>query len=120
MNMPQMPGVAQSNEKAQDASPVAPSVLLNVPSHIEEDLFQKPILDTVENKNASNVVVPLVPKNGIEVEATRIGFYNQMRIREGDKFLVRKFEDLGEWMKCVDPALEKKRLEFFKLKKAKK
>jgi hypothetical protein len=57
---------------------------------------------------------------GIEVVATRKGFYNQRRISEGEKFIVKKKENLGEWMKCVDPALERERFNFFKNKKAKK
>lgn len=68
----------------------------------------------------SKVDVPLVPKKGIPVTATRKGFYGQRRLRSGDKFVVKNFEDLGEWMECEDRGLEKKRREFFRKKKAKK
>lgn len=56
----------------------------------------------------------------IEVVATRRGFYDNQRKTEGESFTIKNFDEIGEWMKCVDSQLEKKRLEFFKQKKAKK
>lgn len=96
------------------------SLTLDAPSH--EDAFQGPVIDTPENNlnNKSEVSIPLVPKKGIEVVALRKGFYNQMRWNEGDKFLIRSEKEFGEWFKCTDSYYEKKRLEFYKEKKAKK
>lgn len=87
---------------------------LSLPGEMEEKVeYHNP------EENNSEVKIPLAPKAGIEVMATRKGFFGSMRKREGDKFIVPKFESLGEWMVCVDPALEKKRVEFFKMKKQK-
>lgn len=73
-----------------------------------------------EKDLSSNINVPLVPKKGIAVMATRDGFYGQQRYSSGDEFVVKSFEKLGLWMKCEDSNIEKKRVEFFKKKKAKK
>lgn len=83
---------------------------LEVPSHI-------PSYESAESKNSS-LVTPPAPKKGIEVEALRKGFYNQHRLKEGEKFTVKTFEELGEWMKCTDPDLQKKHYENLKIKKA--
>ena len=84
----------------------------------EEEIKQEYI--TPESSNSSSISIPKFSSKGIEVVATRKGFYNQRRISEGEKFIVKKKENLGEWMKCVDPALERERFNFFKNKKAKK
>lgn len=70
----------------------------------------------------SEVKVPLVPRKGIDVTATRKGFYGQLRVKSGDKFVVKNLESLGTWMKCDDPDWERKRIKFLenKNKKAKK
>lgn len=54
----------------------------------------------------------------IEVVATRLGFYANVRRSTDDKFKVEKFSQLGSWMVCVDRTLEKKRQEMIKAKKA--
>lgn len=72
---------------------------------------------TMDNTDSTRVDVPKAASNGIEVVATRSGFFAQQRKVEGDKFFVSKFEQLGEWMKCLDTEMEKKRVAFFKEKK---
>jgi len=93
------------------------SVDLTVPNHEVND---KPSIISPEENNDSVVSVSKSHSNGIEVVALRKGFYNQNRIREGEKFTVKNFEDLGEWMKCLDPDIEKEKNKFFKEKKANK
>lgn len=55
----------------------------------------------------------------IDVVATGKGFYKQQRIKEGDKFVVAKFEQLASYMRCVDPAIEKMRLQMMEERKQK-
>lgn len=85
------------------------------PSHEEE----KVQVISPDDDNDSIVPVPLT-KQVIKVVATRKGFYGQERIPAGREFSVSSFKALGEWMKCLDPEMEKKRIQFFKDKKAKK
>lgn len=110
---PQAPFTEGSGEQSS-----GPDVGLNVPSH---DPVPAPPKSDVSLPPPSNQV-PVVPgrQGGIKVEATRKGFYNQMRYKEGDQFVIRSEEEFGEWMKCLDPSMEKKRAEFFKQKKARK
>lgn len=98
-----------SEKKTEDSSEG-----LNPPAHEEKVKIINP-----EDDNDSVVPVPLT-KQVIEVVATRKGFYGQVRISEGTKFSVASFDDLGEWMKCTDKEIEKKRVKFLKDKKAKK
>lgn len=96
------------------------NVLSETPSEASEPSPVEVKPEIIKPNEADNEVkIPIVPKGGIEVVATRKGFYGQMRKREGDVFTVPKFESLGEWMRCKDPVLEKKRVEFFKEKKKK-
>lgn len=88
---------------------------LQAPSHEVE--APAPVIKDAGEMD-SDVAMPLVPKSGIKVVATRKGFYNQLRVKEGDEFIIKDFSKIGEWMKCVDPALERKRVEFYKNKKA--
>jgi hypothetical protein len=74
----------------------------------------------IQYEVSTEVKMPVAPSKGIEVVATMNGFYNQSRKKDGDKFFVKSFEELGSWMICIDPVLEKKRQEFLKQKKAKK
>jgi len=57
---------------------------------------------------------------GIEVIALRAGFFKQARKEEGDKFKVSKMENLGNWMKCLDPEQEEEHQDYIKAKKKKK
>lgn len=90
---------------------------LDAPTH-DESVIQKPIIENPEADLDSNVDIPVVSSKGIKVVSTRDGFFNQQRLKSGTKFVVPKFEDLGQWMKCEDPVIEKKRIEFYKNKKA--
>jgi hypothetical protein len=129
--MPQMPSIKSStvvgnseasssfSEGSEDSMSSDLSADLGAPSHLADD-FQKPSIVSPDDSNFSEKKIPLAPKKGIEVVATMKGFYNQMRYREGDKFLIRSTEEFGEWFKCVDPALEKQRVLFIKEKKARK
>lgn len=122
-SMPAMPSLASSSDDSsftEGVANAAPEVDLDVPSHNDEDFaFKKPELIGADSNDHSQVRARIVPKQGIEVEATRKGFYNQMRHKEGDRFFVKNREELGEWMKCVDSLEEKARVEFFKNKKVK-
>ena len=92
------------------------SSVLETPVNISD----KPIIDVPDHKSSSNVIAPSTAKHGIEVVALRKGFHNQRRLVEGDRFTIAHFDDLGEWMKCVDLDIEKKHQEFLKKVKAKK
>jgi hypothetical protein len=105
---------------AEGSASAESSVELNPPSHAEQDEFKKPVMLSPEQNLQTQTKVPAAPRNGIEVVATRKGFYNQRRIKEGDEFKIRSEEEFGEWFKCKDAQFEKKRLEFVKNKKAKK
>lgn len=111
--MPQMPTMGES---VLPSEPEKNEEEVTLPGEQENE--DRPSYITPESENSS-VVKVAVPKKGIEVTATRKGFYNQQRLKQGDKFVVKKFENLGEWMVCDDDILEKKRVEFFKNKKAK-
>lgn len=87
---------------------------LTPPSHEEKVEIVNP-----DDDNDSIKPVPLT-KQVIEVVATRKGFYGQQRIVAGQTFKIAKEEDLGEWMTCTNPEMEKKRKKFFKDKKARK
>ena len=117
--MPQMPGMPSSVSDESDSKLDSSPIKLSVPLH-DEEVFKKPLLNTPDSNNSSTIAVPLISKQGIEVVAIRKGFYNRNRYKEGDKFFIRSEEQFGEWMKCVDPILEKKRIELYKSKKAKK
>lgn len=58
------------------------------------------------------------PRN-IEVMATRNGFFDQERKKEGDKFVVPSMKQLGSWMKCLDPKIEEMHLEALRVKRMK-
>lgn len=115
--IPGMPGLQQKSEEAEGSSQDDSS--LQPPSHEEVNHFEPPKYDSPEQSLSSEVDVPVVPKQGIEVVATRKGFYNQTRRVEGDEFFVKEFGELGDWMKCVDKHFEKKRVEAIKAKKQK-
>lgn len=119
IQMPKMPAAPKLNRgaaknKDQVQMPTIP--IVDEGSAGAQNLKPK-IVDP--SSNDSEIDIPLVPKSGIEVVATRKGFFNQDRKKAGSTFTVLKFEELGEWMECVDPAIEKKRVEFFKKKKMK-
>lgn len=137
-NMPSMPSLPsapkQESSSGEAKAPQAPftdesvgnsadsDVGLTPPSHEEQDAVSQaaPQINNSSAPDISNLVAaPVAPKGGIKVVATRKGFYNQMRYKEGDQFIVRSEEDFGEWMMCLDPVFEKKRIEQFKQKRIK-
>lgn len=93
---------------------------LSVPSHDAAPAASvetpKAVVEVAE-ENDSSVKLPLAPSSGIKVIALRKGFFNQHRFKEGDSFTVKDFSQLGNWMECVDPVLEKKRKEISKANK---
>lgn len=76
----------------------------------EDTVIAKPEIENVSQDNHSNVASPKAPKEGFEVRAKQLGFYNQHRYRENDVFFVRSWEDLGDWMELSDPDLKKKHM----------
>lgn len=117
MNLPSMPGFRKQNSgESKDSLPFTEDSA-NAESEVE--ISSKPQIINPQDSNDSQVDVK-ASKKGIEVVATRKGFYNGSRLKEGDSFIVKSEEDLGEWMKCVDRSIEKKRVEILNSKKAKK
>lgn len=126
-NMPVMPSLNKSSSGDEinsslssspltdDSASAESDVSLNVPLHEE-----KPAMVNIDKDISTQLNVPSAPKKGIEVVAQMKGFYNQKRYNQGDSFLIKSEEQFGSWMKCVDPAFEKKRIEIIKLRKAKK
>jgi len=70
------------------------------------------------SKSDNEFKVPKSPKAGIKVIAMRQGFFGQQRVKKGQEFTIKSFDDVGEWMKCIDPLLEKKKLKIYEDKKA--
>lgn len=56
---------------------------------------------------------------GVRVIASRDGWYKCQRIKEGVEFVIDSIEQSGQWMRCLDSELEKKRVEMLKQKKLK-
>lgn len=71
--------------------------------------------EAVTNDGASGVKIP-TKKGPFEVVATRAGFYKQERREENEPFTIDRFDEFGEWMRAVDPDVEKARAKFFKEK----
>jgi hypothetical protein len=119
--LPSMPGMNQnlSDDVDTASSSISPTPEVSKDASGLEVPEHKVQFENVDDKNESIIVAPKISKSGIEVVALRKGFYNQERIKEGQVFLVKKMEDLGEWMKCLDVDTERKRLEILKSKKAK-
>jgi len=105
---------SSAGENSSESSPVEGEKNLETPSHEEE---VKPVIEDGKNTIDNTVEVSLKSIKGIEVTATRAGFYGQQRRELGDSFIVGSFEKLGEWMECKDSAIEKERIKFFENKK---
>lgn len=102
-----MPGLPTPNdEKPSDES-------------VETVESQKPSI-IEPGKTSSEVSLPSTSKAGIEVVAERKGFYNQQRLENGDKFLIKNETKFGGWFKCVDPLIELRRKAYCERKKVKK
>jgi len=78
---------------------------------------EKPIHVMKEAPKPHSEVSLKPASGGIEVVATRAGFYKQRRLSKGDKFKVSKKEDFGAWMSCTDPEAEKQRVQYLSEKK---
>ncbi len=123
--MPQMPSFKQSPHEAASSAESNDSVLSSSfageSGDSSPDSLVEPTPQLFEpGKNVHNLTKVEGPKRGIEVVANDKGFYNQIRRKVGDKFIIRSEQDFGDWFRCVDPNLEKKRVEFIKAKKARK
>ena len=103
--------------EANNVKPAEQSAGLAVPKH-EEVVLPKVEIEDPSTKSSTEVKIPQAPKGGIQVIATREGFFNQMRTKKGTKFIVPKIESLGEWMECIDPVMEKERIRQMNKKKA--
>lgn len=86
----------------------------------ERAIIERPMIKDSAKQDHSSLKLPNAPKGGFEAVATRSGFYGQSRLREGDTFQMAAFEDFGEWMKFLDPDIERKRVQFLKEKKTKR
>ena len=86
------------------------------PASQEKIIDDKPTMID-PGKTSSEIKTPKAPKVGIVVIAERAGFYNQQRIKKGLKFTIKGEKAFGGWFKCIDPVIEKKRLEYMKNKK---
>lgn len=117
---PSLPDVPLSPSSAESQKDSAVGETQSSPEETFESLNPKPQIANSEEKSNTTVNLPVVPKSGIEVVATRKGFYNQTRIKEGVEFKIKSEEDFGDWFKCKDPVFEKRRANFIKEKKAKK
>lgn len=62
---------------------------------------------------------PVASRKHIEVVAVGVGFWDNHRKNEGDRFTVPKLEDAGSWMKCIDPKIEREHQARMKDKKKK-
>lgn len=100
---------------ANGLSKHADAILNPEKSPEDDEAFAKPGYEQAAASKSH--VKARLPSGTIEVVAMRKGFYNQQRYEEGDKFLIRSEDDLGEWMKCVDASKEKHRVELFRKKK---
>lgn len=79
---------------------------------------EMPPLPSASLENSEEAAPVQAPKN-IEVVALRNGFFAQERKVEGDKFVVPTMKQLGSWMRCLDPRIEKMHQDFLKAKRSK-
>lgn len=106
-----MPTMNNNVTEETEKSPQVAEVTLPGEEIIEAPKYVEP------EKTDSIVNIPKFPKNGIQVVATRNGFYNSTRIFTGDKFKLKSEKDYATWFECVDPDLEKDRKEHLREKK---
>lgn len=93
------------NTGAPITTPKLPATEVLIPPVVEED--SEP---TVQEKVDSKPIVQ-GKVSGIRVVATMKGFYGNARIKPGDIFTVKSVMELGSWMRCMDPSVEKDRKE---------
>lgn len=83
-----------------DKMPLPPSVSEKSEASLSETEQQMPMPPSATPVKKSE------PKD-IKVKAIRLGFFAQERKYENMKFVVPTFKQLGSWMECEDPAIEK-------------
>lgn len=113
---PQVPPVPVANQEPKVSEAKAEE--LNVPTLNEpapmgpaETNGELPGVAAFEDNNQE--VLPPVP-NGIEVVATKDGFYRQQRRKKGQIFTVGTMKELGSWMSPTDPKIKKAHQEALK------
>jgi hypothetical protein len=110
---------APAKESVEAPNPPAP-----MPD--EKDMPELSVEDHAESKampslpNADLKPIPKAAPMNIEVVANKPGFYKSRRKKVGDKFVVTRFSELGSWMTCVDPLIQKKHVEVLNERKAKR
>lgn len=107
-----MPNSKNNINAAEDNTEAAD---LLVPSHEEES----PKLNNLDKDMSNTMQVNKVISEGIKVKAKFKGYYNGSRIFPGDEFTVKKKEDLGSWMVCIDLDEERDRVKYLNSKKIK-
>ena len=109
------PAPAATDLLAQNDTDAAKATLMDKGAEEQDALAQGLASDLeevakvdLEPRNDSTMKVKS-HKRGIEVMATRAGYYGQSRKAEGDRFFITSEEELGSWMQLMDPKAEQKR-----------
>lgn len=118
------PAPAATDLLAQNDTDAAKATLMDKGAEEQDALAQGLASDLeevakvdLEPRNDSTMKVKS-HKRGIEVMATRAGYYAQSRKAEGDRFFITDMEELGSWMQLMDPKAEQKRQAVDKAKAA--
>lgn len=127
--MPPIPAPPEQNVTAPvvDASGVKPAASMEEQEALlNDETVLPPVVaqgnlrpDKIQPLNHSQVALPK-PNLGhkpIEVEAIAKGMWQQRRMMPGDRFFVPRMDKVGNWMKCVDPDLEKEHQALMKQRK---
>lgn len=117
-SMPSMPSIKSGSTDSSSESDLSPSFaedsVEQSAGSAEVDTERPILIDTSKSGNQAEVR----PRSrGIKVVAVEKGFYNQMRLNDGDEFTIRSEEDFGSWFRCIDMVLEEKRKAAMKNKK---
>lgn len=110
VNMP-MPGDSDMPPEIGDAPPMVDRPATVGPADAPVELGPK---------GSDSVVKVKEVNTGFWVTAERKGFYNNLRVKPGDRFMIKSKADWGSWMMC-DDARTQKELEAnlkFKINKA--
>lgn len=110
--MPNLPPINNNPESVEVGASSSPFTEDSVAKTTESDVTFEGKPQTTTAPEKANEIKLQTPKKGIEVVATRKGFYNQNRLRDGDKFYIKSPEDFGDWFRCTDPLFEKERVKF--------
>lgn len=114
--MPVPPSVAAPVDLlAQNDTDAAKATMMDKGAEEQEALaaglegdFEEVAKVDLEPRNDSTVKVKS-HKRGIEVMATRAGYFAQSRKAEGDRFFISDMSELGSWMQLMDSKAEAKR-----------